>query len=84
MALQKTIETEHGVTVDDAYIRIERLFVHVKDEVSFKLRFYASPSKPFIKEQNMSAPYTLLGENPFKQAYDYLKGLPEFNGARDV
>ena len=52
--------------------------------MSFHVRMYASVSKPFFDEKVFSCDYDILGENPFKQAYKYIKSLSEFSDATDA
>ena len=82
MAISKNIELENGIKVDGAYIRVEYPSV-TKDSISFNLRKYVAADKPFFGEDFMIAPYTLDGANPFVQAYEYLKSLPEYADAVD-
>jgi hypothetical protein len=83
MALKINIETESGIKVDGAYCRVEYPYL-TKDSVSFNLRKYVVSDKPFFEESFYSTVYNLEGDNPIKQAYEYLKNLPEFADAVDV
>jgi hypothetical protein len=83
MALTKTVETQFGITVSNSYIRVEYPAL-TKDTLSFHVRMYASVSKPFFDEKVFSCDYDILGENPFKQAYKYIKSLSEFSDATDA
>lgn len=83
MALQKTITTPYGIEVPDAYFRVEYVRVTSKTSIQFNVYGYADPSKQFIVESLESCAYDLNGDNPIKQAYAYLKTLPEFEGAID-
>lgn len=82
MAISKNIELSNGIKVDGAYIRVEYPSV-TKDSMSFHIRKYVASDKPSFNEDFISAPYVLEGENPFKQAYEYLKSLPEYADAID-
>lgn len=84
MALQKTITTNHGFQAIDAYHRVEAVTLVSKDQISFHVRSYTAPDKPFFQEQVLSAPYVLDGDNPITQAYLHVKTKPEFAGATDV
>ncbi len=82
MAISKNIELSNGIKVDGAYIRVEYPSV-TKDSISFNLRKYVTADKPFFGEDFMTAQYTLDGANPFVQAYEYIKTLPEYSDAID-
>lgn len=82
MAIRINIELENGIKVDGAYLRVEYPAI-TKDSISFNLRKYVSIDKPFFNEGVLSAPYDINGENPFKQAYLYIKTLPEYADAED-
>jgi len=84
MALKKTINTKHGIDVNDAYHRVESVQLREKTQLMFAVRSYADPSKQAIDEKIVSCAYNLNGDNPIKQAYEHLKTLPEFAGAADV
>ena len=83
MALAKTVLTIHGFSAVNAYHRVEAVSLIGKDKINFHVRSYVSQDKPFFAEQVLSATYSIDGQNPIKQAYDYLKTLPEFAGATD-
>jgi hypothetical protein len=83
MALEKTVSTVHGFTANNAYHRVEAVSLIGKDKINFHIRSYTATDKPFFKENILSCAYLLDGENPIKQAYKYLKTLPEFAGATD-
>jgi hypothetical protein len=87
MALSKTLELttnfDTKVTFEDAYIRVNS--VNFNKEIS-------EATVVFLKsELDVSAlqirKYTFIaeldGHNPIKQAYEYLKTLPEFANATD-
>jgi hypothetical protein len=82
MALQKNIETAQGLNVNNAYIRVEDISLN-KDLMHINIKTYVSVEKPYLSTGVFSCAYSLEGQNPFKQAYEYLKTLPEFSGATD-
>lgn len=84
MALKKTIDTPHGLTITDAYHRVENVVLDGKDKLSFRIVSYADPNKDHIIKKSHTCAYDLLGNNPISQAYAYLKVLPEFSDAEDV
>ena len=83
MALKKTLTTHYGFDVANAYQRVEQVTIVRKDQMSFFVRAYVDPNKPFVVEQVIHAPYDIAGSNPIAQAYEHLKTLPEFAGAVD-
>lgn len=85
MALLITINDPRGFAVQDAYCRVERLSIETKDVLGFHLQCYkgAAFTTPFSC-QAYSCTYEIAGDNPHKQAYNYLKSLNEFASAADV
>lgn len=82
MAITKNIELQNGLKVEEAYLRVEVPSI-TKDKMIFTLRKYVNTDKPFFSEEVIECGYDLEGENPFKQAYEYLKTLEEFRDAED-
>ena len=82
MAISKNIELENGIKVEGAYLRVEFPSI-TKDTLTFSLRKYVKIDKPFFNEEIISCEYDLDGDNPFKQAYEYLKTLEEFKDSVD-
>lgn len=82
MALQKSINYK-GITVNDCYIRVTRIDGN-KTEVSFGLAYSANANAEAFNNETHACSYDVNGENPIKQAYEYLKTLPEFADATDV
>jgi galactose mutarotase-like enzyme len=83
MALLKTVSTVHGFQAVNAYHRVEGVRLDSKTTMSFHVRSYTATEKPFFVESVLSCAYALDGDNPIKQAYKYLKTLPEFADALD-
>ena len=83
MALQKTIQTIYGVTINDAYHRVENVSLLNKNALKFDLASYADKDSAAIVNKQYISDYDLNGENPIKQAYLHLKTLPEFADAID-
>ena len=82
MAISKNLELSNGIKVDGAYIRVEYPSV-TKDSMNFHIRKYVASNKSAFSEEFVEAPYTLDGANPFVQAYEYIKTLPEYADAVD-
>jgi hypothetical protein len=82
MALQKTAQTNFGFDVKNSYIRVEGVRVE-KDKIQFQARTSVDGVKPHFADVSYECGYVIEGENPIKQAYEYLKTLPEFDGAVD-
>ena len=82
MAIIKNIELENGIKVDGAYLRVENPSL-TKDSLTFSVRKYVEAGKAFFVEEYFTTLYDINGENPFIQAYEYLKTLEEFKDAED-
>lgn len=84
MALKKTVTTEYGIEVVDAYHRVECVWIKNKTSISYHLRSYKVNSGfPFFDERIVECDYIIEGENPISQAYMHAKTLPEFADASD-
>ena len=84
MALQKNIELNTGIKVNNAYLRIDSVTINQKQNINFFLKSYVSnESNLSFYDQEFTTTYNIDGENPIKQAYLYLKTLPEFADAVD-
>lgn len=84
MALSLDIEFR-GIKIYKAYATVNTPSLSAnKTEVIFCVDYRASPHNDPITSQMYEAPYDLEGNNPFVQAYDYLKTLEEFQGCTDV
>lgn len=84
MALKLTVDSVHGFAAVDALHRVEHVAIEVREDITFHLRSYTSYDKPFFGEAVYKCSYDISGANPIKQAYEYVKTLPEFEGAEDV
>lgn len=83
MALQKNIETVHGVDINNAYHRVDNIVINNKNQLTFLLNIYADKNFTPVAVESYACEYDLNKENPLKQAYEHLKTLPEFAGAQD-
>jgi hypothetical protein len=83
MALQIAMTSPHGFEVDAAYVRVEAIVLLRKDRMSFRARAYNDPAMAAFSDASHECAYDLSGDNPMRQAYAYLKTLPEFAGAAD-
>ena len=82
MALKKIAETNFGFNIPNAYHRVESIKLN-KTSIAFSVFVYTDTEKTAFDIRNYSCAYDLEGDNPIKQAYEYLKTLPEFAGATD-
>ncbi|MNF53962.1 hypothetical protein D3C84_353710 [compost metagenome] len=83
MAIQLAVEYL-GVHVASAYIKVASVAIYEgKAEVAINIWYCASAGVAPFKEGRQVVPYVLEGDNPFKQAYEYLKTQPEFEGGTD-
>lgn len=91
MALKKTVTTIHGFLATDAYHRIENLSISPNllvdfdsvRTITFVVRSYKTSDAICFFENSFGCEYNIDGENPIKQAYEYVKTLPEFADAQD-
>jgi hypothetical protein len=83
MALQKTLTTVHGFLADGAYHRVEGISFFSKEQMVFRIRSYKEPGLPHFADDQITCAYNIQGGNPWEQAYEHLKTLPEFKGAED-
>jgi hypothetical protein len=82
-----------GVDLPEAYFRVTQVTV-TKDSAVATVGTFASESAatPASGPRNSNAlayteyplNYDLAGSNPIEQAYDFVKTLPEFEGAVDM
>jgi|DEB0MinimDraft_10_1074344.scaffolds.fasta_scaffold17179_1 hypothetical protein len=85
MALQLTVETQHGFNATDAYHRVENVALKSKSVIEFDVLSYKdSGSSAAFDAKSFLCDYNLSGSNPIAQAYEHIKTLPEFAGATDV
>lgn len=82
MALQTDV-TFNGVKIPSAYVSVVMPCIRMnKTSMSFCVHYKRERLGDVIATQDMDAPYSLNGPNPFIQAYAYLKG--EMPDAIDV
>lgn len=85
MALQKATTTSHGFSAPSAYYRVEGVGIVGKARMNFTVCGYKDKaSTSAFETQAFSCDYDLDGDNPIRQAYTFLKTLPDFLGAEDV
>lgn len=83
MALKKDHKTATGIVVKGAIFRIASVKVN-KTSMQISMNVSAKSDTPVIDNFGYAADYDIAGGNPLEQAYSYVKGLPEFDGATDV
>jgi hypothetical protein len=83
MAIQSLIKTEFGLDLPAAYIRIGSTSTTSKEVLIFSAYIFADSNYPAISQRQYVCSLDLDGPNPIKQAYLYLKTLPEFADAVD-
>lgn len=81
MALKKTIVFK-GIEIKDAYMKVWS-YEGNKSELRCGVSIQVDSNGEMLDSKQYQVPYTLDGENPVKQSYEYLKTLPEFEGAQD-
>ena len=84
MAFTTSIKTNAGISVSAAYCKVENLALLNKTLIQFNVKAFASiDNSTSFWQQGYTCIYDLDGPNPIKQAYEYLKTLPEFSNATD-
>lgn len=91
MALQKTLLLDNGLTIQDAYLKINEITGN-KTELKIALDVFVSKetsdaNKPFVVRKHYQYAGLDLSENAQrwdKQAYKHLKTLNEYEDAIDV
>lgn len=85
MALLQTTSLETGIIVENAYKRVEMVQIADKSKMLFTVKSYAGSPLEFqaFDTKSYQCEYDIDGKNPIKQAYVYLKTLPEFESAQD-
>jgi hypothetical protein len=87
MAIQSSItETRQHfageLVCSSAYWRIEQIIGN-KQSLTFVVNAYATDQGPMLHSDQFLFVPDLEGPNPIKQAYQFLKTLPEFSDAID-
>lgn len=88
MAVLINVTTESGVTVEQAYARIDNV-VGNKNGLTVYLNYYvnaeaANSHPPFMQTVHLFTPSQDDASVRWdKQAYEHIKQLPEFDGALD-
>ena len=73
-----------GISVPSARVSVVMPAIALdKSSMSFGVWYRSSPESEVFNAATYSAPYSIEGETPFRQAYEHLKSLPEFAGAID-
>lgn len=84
MALKKTVTTPQGFEAKNAYHRIEAVRLTGKTNMQFNVYSHVdADTLPFFDEYLFDCNYDVNGQNPIKQAYEFLKTQPEFSDATD-
>jgi hypothetical protein len=83
MALNKTTTSSQGFEAINAYHRVEGLCLVTNQNMTFRVCAYKDVSFPAFADNGHYCAYDITGDNPIKQAYLYLKTLPEFASATD-
>lgn len=81
MAISKQ-EIFKGITIPNCYIRIDS-FSGNKTTLNVELGFYVDVELGSFRTSSYTIDYNVSGGNPLEQAYNYIKGLPEFSGSVD-
>jgi hypothetical protein len=91
MALQKTIESDVGIEIQNAYILIDE-YSCVENNVNARIRAYVSKDmkeqgKAFISGSediiSLQCDYSDMAINTKKQIYEYMKTLDKYKDSTD-
>lgn len=92
MAIKKDIELDNGVVTN--YHRISRIASFINVDSSICVASYLSKQKRLLEKGNPSFTNVFIDERTYflpydpelnvVKAYEYIKSLPEFEGAEDV
>lgn len=83
MALKKTLTLGNGLVANDAYICVSRVNITNKINANAEITIHVNPEHVPFDNRTIPFQFSLDGENAWKQAYEYIKTLPEFSGAID-
>ena len=83
MALQHNIVTDSELAIDAAYGRITSVAIASKDNMTFVLSWFVSSSSTVPAQVRAYSCAHSMDDNCIRQAYLYLKTLPEFANAVD-
>lgn len=83
MALLKNMVTTTGFDCKSAYHKVGNIRIYNKTIMSFPVHISKDAGMPEFENRGYECAYDLNGQNAIKQAYEYLKTLPEFEGAQD-
>lgn len=73
-----------GLSAPNTYAVIGSLTINPdKAGMSYMVLYKAAPDQQPYEAMSFNSEYDLEGFNPFKQAYEHLKTLPEFGGCTD-
>lgn len=81
MALSKTLDVV-GINIQNAYIKVVS-FGGDKNTISFSVSIAASADQKAFTFKEYQCDHDMAAGNLLEQSYDYLKTLPEFDGAID-
>ena len=84
MALKKTIQSNFGLEISNAYHRVGRIQIVNKSEMTFVVNAFVDDKNDLpVETKSHNCDYSLTGNNALAQAYAHLKTLEEFAGATD-
>lgn len=89
MAISKNVNTSFGVVLETAYMRVSSIRIFDKCKMAIIVSVYAKDPAmadgniEAIKEESHLADYDVDGEGPYKQAYEFIKGLDFYVGCVD-
>lgn len=92
MAIKKDIELDNGIVT--TYHRVSRISSFINYDCSIDVASYLSKEKRLLQKANPSFSNVFVDERTYflpydsefniTKAYEYIKSLPEFEGAEDI
>ena len=84
MYLQKDMSF-NGVTISPCYIVVGAISISAdRNKMSFIVEYKSGTEAEAFQSDCFTCDYSLNGENPETQAYNYIKSLGLFSGAVDI
>jgi hypothetical protein len=83
MALKITVTTKFGFVAEDAYVSIGHIQQMTKNTMAFSINYKKDKDAMAFDAKTFNCQFNIDGKNPYVQAYEHLKTLPEFSGATD-
>lgn len=80
--MQLTDNFQRLISFDSVYIKVSTVTGN-KESMTAAIEYKDGANGPILETKNIRFPVNLDGQNSIKQAYEYLKTLPEFANSID-